>query len=111
MEDKYMQAPQGRMMPPEPEAEMGGEMEGEEMAKQAIMARATEIMDEWKETGQINGEKITKEKDAWRTAVSMAMQEIEQEGQMAQREQMAQQAPPQGGGMMPPQGGGGPMMM
>lgn len=100
MEENMMQ--QGQQAPP---AE-GGDLQ------QKVMQIADDLMAAWRDTGKIQDKKITDEKEAKRLAVAIALRQVEQEAQMAQREQAPPppQAPPQGGGM-PPQGGGGPMMM
>lgn len=83
---------------------MQGAPEGgspEDQLKEQVMMIAQEILGEWKQTGRINGQRITDEKEAKRTAVAEALKQVEQEAQ----QQAPQQAPP------PPQGGpmGGPM--
>lgn len=74
----------------------------EEMLQQKVMQVADEIMEEWKETGKINGKKVSDEKEAKRTAVAIALRMVEQEAQMAEREQMAAQQPQQQAPQGPP---------
>lgn len=76
----------------------------EEMLREQVMQIAEEILKEWKDTGKIDGKRITDEKEAKRTAVGMALKMVEEEAAMAENQQMAQQAP-----QMAPQQGG-PMM-
>ena len=87
MEENMMQAPQA------PQMEQGNP---EEMLQQQVMQVADEIIQEWKDTGMIQGKKITDEKEAKRLAVAMALRMVEEEAQMAEREQMAPQQAPQG---------------
>lgn len=96
MEEEMMQGQQAPQM---------AEGNPEEMLREKVMQVAEEILAEWKETGKINGKRITDEKEAKRTAVGMALKMIEEEAAMAENQQMAQQAPQQapqqmGGGMM-----------
>ena len=115
-------AQQGAPQPAAPQApapEMAPEAPSQEdQLKQAVMKIADEIMAEWKDTGKIDGKKISSEVEAKRTAVAMALRMIEEQSAMQQKEAAAaQQAPAQApeapmGGGMPPQGGpmGGGMM-
>lgn len=97
MEEEMMQGQQAPQM---------AEGNPEEMLREKVMQVAEEILEEWKETGKINGKRITDEKEAKRTAVGMALKMIEEQAAMAENEQMAQQQAPQqapqqmGGGMM-----------
>lgn len=87
------------------QAPMDQQMSPEDQLKQQVMAAAEEIMQEWKDTGRIDGRRITDEKEAKRTAVAMALKQVEQEAQMAQSEQAPQQAPQQAAPQQTPQGG------
>jgi hypothetical protein len=89
----------------------------EDQLKEAVMKIADEIMAEWKDTGKIDGKKISSEVEAKRTAVAMALRMVEEQAAMQEKEAAAAQAPQQApqapmGGGMPPQGGpmGGGMM-
>lgn len=93
------------------EAPMGGpaapDMGPEEQQLQeAVMMIVEELMKQWKETGEVAGKKIGSEQEAKKYAMSLAMQELENQAQAPQGGGM----PPAGGGA-PPQGGGAPPMM
>jgi uncharacterized protein YicC (UPF0701 family) len=78
----------------------------EDQLRQAVMQIADEIMAEWKDTGKIDGKKISSEVEAKRTAVAMALRQVEEEAASQQNMQAQQQQAPQApmGGGMPPQG-------
>lgn len=92
---------------PQPQQAPQQEMSPEDQLKEQVMAIVADILDEWKQTGKIEGKRITDEKEAKRTAVAMALKQVEQEKASAQNQ--AQAAPPQGAPMGGPMGGGGMM--
>jgi hypothetical protein len=101
MEEEMMQggeAPMGGPAAPD----MGPE---EQQMQEAVMMIVEELMKQWKETGEVGGQKIENEQEAKKYAMALAMEELEKQAQGG-----GQAPPPQGGGMAPPQGGGAPPM-
>lgn len=102
MEEEMMQggeAPMGGPAAPD----MGPE---EQQLQQAVMMIVEELMKQWKETGEVGGQKIENEQEAKKYAMSLAMQEIEKQAQGGGAPPAG--APPMGGA--PPAGGAPPMM-
>ena len=106
MEEEMMQggeAPMGGPAAPD----MGPE---EQQLQQAVMMIVDELMKQWKETGEVGGQKIGNEQEAKKYAMALAMEEIQKQAQGGGQAPMGGGAPPEGGA--PPMGGGGapPMM-